>query len=86
MSNVIDYSIGFSLVEVEEIFAVQKKELLKTQSAYAEDGSSVNKRRLDECHAIIQNCQRALQKLDPVTYPPDTGNMMLSGFSGYMEK
>lgn len=65
----IDYSIGFSVHEVEEILAVQKTELKKTLTAYASDGSSVSKRRVDEIHAIVDACQRALQKLDPQKYP-----------------
>lgn len=66
----IDYSIGFTASEVEEILAVQKAELKKTLTAYADNGSSVSKRRVDEIHAIIDACQRALQKLDPQKYPP----------------
>ncbi len=65
-----DYSIGFATAEVEEILAVQKAELKKTLAAYANDGSTVTKRRIDEIHAIIGACQRALQKLDPQRYPP----------------
>lgn len=65
----IDYSIGFTVHEVEEILAVQKAELKKTLAAYASDGSSISKRRVDEIHAIIDACQRALQKLDPQKYP-----------------
>ena len=65
----IDYSIGFTATEVEEILAVQKTELKKTLAAYADNGSSVSKRRIDEIHAIIDACQRALQKLDPQKYP-----------------
>lgn len=66
----VDYSIGFTATEVEEILAIQKAELKKTLSAYADNGSSVSKRRIDEIHAIIDACQRALQKLDPQKYPP----------------
>ncbi|MBC2592800.1 hypothetical protein H5P28_00855 [Ruficoccus amylovorans] len=66
----IDYSIGFTAAEVEEILAIQKSELKKTLSAYADNGSSVTKRRIDEIHAVIAACQRALQKLDPAKYPP----------------
>ncbi len=65
-----DYSIGFTAAEVEEILAVQKAELKKTLAAYANDGSTVTKRRIDEIHTIIGACQRALQKLDPLKYPP----------------
>lgn len=66
----IDYSIGFTASEVEEILAVQKAELKKTMAAFADNGSSVTKRRIDEIHAIIAACQKALQKLDPEHYPP----------------
>ena len=66
----IDYSIGFTAAEVEEILAIQKAELKKTLSAYADNGSSVTKRRIDEIHTVIAACQRALQKLDPAKYPP----------------
>jgi chemotaxis signal transduction protein len=65
----IDYSIGFTVSEVEEILAVQKAELKKTLTAYANDGSSYSKRRIDEIHTIIGACQKALQKLDPQKYP-----------------
>ena len=68
MANVVDYSIGFTTPEVEEILSAQKAELKKTQAAYANDGSSVSKRRLDEIHAIIRACQDALVKLAPDTY------------------
>jgi hypothetical protein len=64
----IDYSIGFTQTEVEEILTAQKGELKKTLAAYANDGSSVTKRRIDEIHAVIGACQRALQKLAPETY------------------
>ena len=66
----IDYAVGFTTVEVEEILSTQKAELKKTLAAYADNGSSVSKRRIDENHAIIAACQRALQKLDPAKYPP----------------
>jgi hypothetical protein len=65
----IDYSIGFTTAEVEEILSIQKAELKKTLAAYADNGSSVTKRRIDEIHEIIAGCQRALQKLDPEHYP-----------------
>jgi prefoldin subunit 5 len=66
----IDYSVGFTTSEVEEILAVQKNELKKTLAAYADSGSSVTKRRIEEIHAIIGACQKALQKLDPARFPP----------------
>ena len=81
----IDYSIGFTQAEVEEILTAQKAELKKTLAAYANDGSSVTKRRIDEIHEIIGSCQKALLKLDPETY----GKRLKSsgtGFVGYLEK
>ncbi len=63
-----DYSIGFTLAEVEEILAAQKAELKRTLAAWSESGSSVSKRRVDEIHAIIEACQRALRKLAPEVY------------------
>ena len=68
MANLVDYSIGFTIPEIEEILSAQKAELKKTHAAYANDGSSVSKRRLDEIHAIIRACQDALVKLAPDTY------------------
>lgn len=44
---ITDYSIGFTTSEVEEILAVQKAELKKTLAAYANDGSTVTKLRID---------------------------------------
>lgn len=85
MKDVIDYSVGFTLAEVKEILEVQKGELLKTQQAYASDGSSVNKRRIEEIHAIIRACQDALKKLAPETYGKPR-RMIQAGFSGHLEK
>lgn len=85
MKDVIDYSVGFTQQEVEEILAVQKKELLKVQSAYSSDNSSVNKRRLDETHAIIRACQDALKILAPDTYGKPR-RIIRAGFGGYMER
>jgi hypothetical protein len=81
----VDYSVGFTVAEVEEILAVQKVELKKTLAAYANDGSSVTKRRIDEIHTIIAACQKALQKLAPATYgkPLKTS---VTGFVGYLQK
>lgn len=86
MRDVIDYSIGFTTAEVEDILAAQKKELLKTQAAYASDGDSVNKRRLEEIHSIIRACQDGLVKLDPATYAPKRRRTIQAGVSGYLEK
>ena len=81
----IDYSIGFTKAEVDEILAVQKGELKKTLAAYANDGSSVTKRRIDEIHTIISACQRALRKLDPETYGK-TVRVARTGMGGYLDK
>lgn len=81
----IDYSIGFTQDEVEDILAVQKAELKKTLAAYADNGSSVTKRRIDEIHAVIAACQKALRKLDPETYGSPVKTVR-SGFVGVMEK
>lgn len=81
----IDYSIGFSKGEVEEILAVQKAELKKTLAAYANDGSTVTKRRIDEIHAIIAACQKALRKLDPETYGRPVCAVR-TGMGGYLDK
>ena len=86
MANVVDYSIGFSVPEIEEILSAQKAELKKTQAAYANDGSSVSKRRLDEIHAIIRACQDALVKLAPDTYSKPKRTAIQSAVVGYLEK
>jgi prefoldin subunit 5 len=82
----IDYSIGFTVEEVEEILATQKAELKKTLTAYADNGSSVTKRRIDEIHTIIAACQQALQKLAPETYGRPRRRVAQSGFAGYLDK
>jgi len=64
----IDYSIGFSLAEVEEILSIHKLELKKTLATWSDSGSAVTKRRLDEVHTVIAACQEALRKLAPETY------------------
>jgi len=81
----IDYTIGFTTSEVEEILTTQKKELKKTLASYANDGSSVTKRRIDEIHSIIAACQSALQKLDPARYGK-ARKVVRSGFIGHLEK
>jgi hypothetical protein len=86
MSAIPDYYTGFTQAEVEAIFANQKAELKKTQQAYAEDGSSVNKRRLDEINLIIQGCQNALIKFDPTTYSRKRRRVIQTGVIGYLEK
>lgn len=64
----IDYSIGFTRAEVEEILAVHKAELTKTLASWSDSGSMVTKRRLDEIHTVIAACQQALRKLAPEKY------------------
>ena len=63
-----DYSIGFTRAEVEEILATQKAELKRTLAAWQESGSTITKRRIDEIHAIIEACQKALRRLAPEVY------------------
>ncbi len=65
----MDYSVGFTKAEVEEILAVHKLELKKTLAGWSDGGVTVTKRRLEEIHAVIAACQTALQKLDPATHP-----------------
>lgn len=84
MSNV-DYSVGFTVAEFEEILTAQKAELKKTLAAYANDGSSVTKRRIEEIHTVIAACQKALQKLDPDTYGKSLKTSS-TGFVGHLEK
>jgi hypothetical protein len=68
MASTPDYSVGFTRQEVEEILAAQKAELKRSLAAWSESGSAVTKRRVDEIHAIIEACQRALKKLAPEVY------------------
>lgn len=63
-----DYSIGFTQVEVEEIFTAAKAELTKMVASYTESGTQVNKRREADINARIAACQKALQAMDPTTY------------------
>ena len=81
----IDYSIGFTKTEVEEILNVHKAELKKTLAAYANDGSSVTKRRIDEIHAVVTACQKALQKLSPEQYGKPV-RVMRTGFVHRLER
>ena len=53
---------------MEEILAAQKAELKRTLAAWSDSGSSVQKRRIDEIHAIIAACQAALRRLAPQIY------------------
>ncbi len=86
MANIVDYSVGFTVSEIEEILSIQKAELKKTQAAYASDGSSVSKRRLDEIHAIIRACQDALVKLAPETYTRPRRTARQSAVVGHLAK
>jgi hypothetical protein len=86
MANLVDYSIGFTIPEIEEILSAQKAELKKTQAAYANDGSSVSKRRLDEIHAIIRACQDALVKLAPDTYAKPKRTAIQTAVVGHLAK
>ena len=61
----IDYSVGFTRAEVEEILSIHKSELKKTLASWSDSGSAVTKRRLDEIHVVIAACQDALRKLAP---------------------
>lgn len=63
-----DYTVGFTREEVEDILATQKAELKRTLAAWSESGSAVTKRRVDEIHAIIEACQKALRRLAPEVY------------------
>ena len=81
----IDYSIGFTTPEVEEILKVHKAELKKTLSAYSNDGSSITKRRVDEINTIIYACQKALQKLNPEQYGKPV-RVMRTGFVHRLER
>ena len=85
MKDIIDYSVGFTKEEVVAIFAAQKKELLKTQQAYASDNSSVNKRRLEDTHSIIRACQVSLKKPDPENYGTQRRRIQ-AGCSGHIER
>ena len=80
-----DYSIGFTREEVEEILAAQKAELKRTLAAWSESGSSVQKRRIDEIHAVIAACQTALRRLAPDVYGRPA-RVATSEVSGYLPK
>ena len=80
-----DYSIGFTREEVEEILAAQKAELKRTLAAWSESGSSVQKRRIDEIHAVIAACQTALRRLAPDVYGRPA-RVAASEVSGYLPK
>ena len=83
----IDYSIGFTQQEVEEILTVQKAELKKAMASFSESGSSVTKRSISDIHEIINACQAALQTMDPATYGTSgTRRVSRSKFIGTLER
>jgi hypothetical protein len=86
MAQAIDYSIGFTVAEVEEILAAQKAELKKTLAAYADNTSTVTKRRIDEIHEVIAACQQALVKLDPEHYYRPACKALQTVVSDYLPK
>ena len=80
-----DYSVGFTRQEVEDILATQKAELKRTLAAWSESGSAVTKRRIDEIHAIVEACQKALRRLAPEVYGRPR-RVVASEVSGYLPK
>ena len=82
MASTPDYSIGFTRAEVEEILAAQKAELKRTLAAWSDSGSAVTKRRIDEIHAVIEACQKALRRLAPGVYgrPSRVATSVVFGF------
>ena len=85
MASTPDYSIGFTREEVEEILAAQKEELKRTLAAWSESGSTVTKRRIDEIHAVIDACQKALRRLAPEIYGRPV-RVATSGVIGHLPK
>lgn len=68
MATVPDYTIGFTQVEVEEIFAELKAELKRTIASYSESGTQVIAQKVEDIHLKMKACQKALQIKDPDTY------------------
>lgn len=81
MPDVPDYSIGFTLAEVEAIFAANKAELSKMIASHSDGGTTIVKRQMADINATIRACQKALQKLDPTTYGKRR-RIALSGVNG----
>ncbi len=81
----IDYSIGFSTADVEQILAVHKAELKKTLASWSDSGSSATRRQVAEIHEVIAACQDALRKLDPEHYGT-AHRVSQSQVSGILEK
>ena len=77
----VDYSVGFSLQEVEEILAAHKAELRKTLASWSDSGSSATRRQIAEIHEVIAACQDALRKLAPEKYgaPARVSQSVVSG-------
>lgn len=81
MDALPDYSIGFTVAEVEAILTTNKAELTKMLASYSDSGSQAVRRRLDEVNLTISACQRALQKLCPARY----GRSSRVGYSSVSE-
>ena len=81
----IDYSIGFTQAEVEEILAVQKAELKKTLAAYANDGSTVTSGASTRSMPSSRPVRRPFRKLDPETYGRPV-RAVRTGMGGYLDK
>jgi hypothetical protein len=64
----INMSKNFTIEEVEEILAENKKVLKKIMMSYSESGSQVTYQRMEDTEKKIAACQAALSKLDPITY------------------
>jgi hypothetical protein len=64
----LDMSKNFTVEEVEEILAENKKVLKKIMMSYSESGSQVTYQRIEDTEKKITACQHALRKLDPFTY------------------
>lgn len=64
----VDYTVGFTQAELEQILAVHKAELLKVLASWSDGAGSVTKIRRAEVEGTIAQVQDALKKLDPATY------------------
>jgi ElaB/YqjD/DUF883 family membrane-anchored ribosome-binding protein len=64
----VDYTIGFTQAELEQILAVHKAELLKVLASWSDGAGSVTKLRRAELEKTLGEVQDALKKLDPETY------------------
>tara|TARA_R110000787_G_scaffold61267_1_gene138843 strand:+ start:804 stop:1058 length:255 start_codon:yes stop_codon:yes gene_type:complete len=68
MAMIPDYSIGFTISEVEELHNKLKLELHRVIAQYSEAGTQVIAQRTEDIHVKMAACQKAMQKLDPTTY------------------